>query len=66
MISNEGCHDNDEGFFSRNYFSKTVQPLADLQANIKTHTQIQNKHRENIKVIHWNKISEINQVSPAQ
>lgn len=46
MISNEGCHDNDEGFFSGNYFSKTVQPLADLQANIKTHTHTKQAQRE--------------------
>lgn len=48
MISNEGCHDNDEGFFSRNYFSKMVQPLADLhRPTLKhTHTHTNTKHKQ--------------------
>lgn len=61
MVSNEGCHDNDEEFFSKNTFPKTVQPLADSHRptlkyahthKYKTHKQTQ---RESIKVINWNR-----------
>lgn len=79
-VSNEGCHDNDEEYFSKNTFPKRVQPLADSHRptlkyaqththshKYKTHKQT---HRESIKVINWNRdqknnLSEINQVSPA-
>jgi len=54
MVSNEGCHDNDEEFVSKNTFPKTVQPLADSHrptlkyAHTHTTTKHINKHTERV------------------